>query len=247
MLLLTSMFGFSSENLEKAVATFLGGEMLRSHEPKIAARAFTLERLCEMTGIGIVPEVMDALCQGRMGFAGATISLAAPDVTFSCRVKNLSVVDHAAGFVLFHQGLAALDQVTKVSYYKRAQLKLVAALNSSPLDSRALTLAGDINLKHMAVENDTAMAKQLGVRAEDYFTASMCIDPLSGATRRSYAELKMLQRDFPAAEELFLQALELNDMDQEALRMYGHFLRNSLHDDVEADAIYKRLDACDKL
>lgn len=241
---LRSSFLMEEQDLESAVLTFLSGDMVRSHQTRFSARAFVLERLCEMTGIVVVPEVLEGLRAGRMGFEGAVICLAAPDVSFTCRVKHLNVADHAAGFILYQQGLCALDVPTKISYFNRAHRLLVAALNSSPFDARGLTLAGDINLRQMVLETDVMVAKMLGQRAKDYFIASIQADPLNIASRRSFAELKAIMLDFHGAEELFLQALELCDTDETTLLKYADFLKNSLHDDVEAEKMYERHRVC---
>jgi hypothetical protein len=243
-LCLRSNFGFSESDLALAIATFLTGDTASSNHCRFSARAFVLERLCEMTGLEIEPQVMEGLRAGRMGFKETIISLAAPDIEFKSRVKHLNIADHATGFILYQQGLNALDAATKISYFNRAHRKLVAALNSSPFDARGLTLAGDINLRQMVLESDPVVVKLLGQLAKDYFVASILADPLNIASRRSYAELKAINLDFRGAEELYLQALELCDTDQMTLLKYADFLQNSLKDINEAKKIYDRYQIC---
>jgi hypothetical protein len=243
-LCLQSNFSFSESDSTQAIATFLSGDMVRASQSRFSARAFVLERLCEMTGLKIEPKVMKGLRAGRMGFQETFISLTPPDVEFIPRVKNLNIADHAAGFILYHQGLIAVDVATKINYFDRAHRKLVDALNSSPFDARGLTLAGDINLRQMVLESDSFVVKQLGQLANDYFVAAILADPLNIASRHSYAELKAINLDFRGAEELFLQALELCDTDQTTLLKYADFLQNSLKDVNEAKKIYDRYQVC---
>ncbi len=235
-----SSFGFSESDLQLAMDTFLMGDMIRSNQPRCVARAFVLEMLCDMTGIKIFPGVMEGLRAGRMAFEGAVILLSAPDVSFTSRIKNLNLVDHAAGFILYQQGLRALDVKTKLDYFTRAHENLVKALKSSPFDTKGLALAGDINLRQMVLVENKIEAKQLGQRANDYFRAAISLDPLNLASRRSFAELKALNMDFYGAEELFLQILEIDDTNQVTLLKYAEFLKMR-KDEVEAEKIFQRL------
>ena len=243
-LFLKSNFGVSESDQSLAIATFLCGDMVRSNQARFSARAFVLERLCEMTGLKIEADVLEGLRTGRLGFDESSILLSAPDVEFVSRVKQLNIADHAAGFILYQQGLGARDVRTKINYFKRAHRKLIDALNSSPFDARGLTLAGDINLSQMVLESDPFIVKQLGQLAKDYFVASILADPLNIASRRSYAQLKAINLDFRGAEELFLQALELCDTDQITLLKYADFLQNYLKDECEAKKIYNIYQVC---
>ncbi len=180
---LRASFDLSGAHLEAAVATFLEGHVHHPPPQRVAARALVLEQLCEMVGVAIAPEVLEGL---RQGCAGSALCLAAPDVALVCRVKHLSVVDRAAGFVLFRQGLAAREAPTRAGYLRRAQQRLVAALDSAPFDARALALAGDINLQHLQLETDPAAARQRAQRAQVglccscFFCARTSLSSLAG-------------------------------------------------------------------
>ncbi len=232
-------FGFNERDLDHCVTTFLTQEMLRSNQGKCTARAFVLDLVCEMTGVTIFPAIMEGLRSGRLCFEGAIIRLTAPDVSFTTRIKRLNVVDHAAGFILYQQGLKALDIATKLSYFTRAHENLVKALKSSPFDTKGLALAGDINLHHMKLVESEIEKKQLSQRANDYFKAAISLDPLNLASRRSFAELKFLNNDVEGAEGLFLEILEIDDRDPLTLERYASFLK-SQKNEVEAEKLFER-------
>ena len=242
---LQSMFCFSPENAHRAASTFLNSTVTVAAGQAITARGFVLERICEMTAISIVPEVMSALKHGRVGYKGRTISLALVDVKFGSRVKNLDAVEHAKGFILYQQGLGANDIPTKMSYFSRAHAALVDMLSSPLASIRSLALGGDICLRHLVAASNqlsegAEVASHLSQQAVYYFESAVAADPHNISAMSSLAELRALLGQTEAARSMFLKALKESERDETTLLKYAHFLKECVHQEVEANAIMER-------
>jgi tetratricopeptide (TPR) repeat protein len=234
-------FKFTASDAKRAIACYLHEQLVLASENIVPARAFVLDRICEIVGLSFETAALSGFRSGVVDFGDTMLFLRSPDIRFGTRTKRIAVMNHASSFVMYHHGLSISNLQTKISYFKRA-LAILA-----PFDAWGFSLGGNVCAKYSSAmiregkDELQVEALELRQKAIYYYERAISLDPLNVLSMASLAELFTKQGDLKSAEDLYLQALEIDDMCEETLIKYAAFLATEARAPVDGDRVLQRL------
>ncbi len=208
-----------------------------------------LSLVAKSLAITIVPRVLDAIRSNVRQFDERLQTITYMDIVVGSRVKHLPLIERCSAFTLSQQGFSAQTvSNAKTDYLERAHQAIARALHSCPNDPPLLLLEGEILAREVAILRSELKAGGASSLSVIQAVHSRCITAFERAVENDSSNttammrLAMVYSDFgnhQRAEELFVNALEVNPCDLDALKRYGDFL-SGVGKAKEAEPFYLR-------
>jgi tetratricopeptide (TPR) repeat protein len=227
----------SSEDTRSMLRSSMGDVLTDVAKKKAPMTGFylILQRLISMLGLTFTDKVLEDLRENSYLFGAGTPCFDNSDLLqLGERVKHLSVVSLARGFVLVFKGHKAAflkDYVSCLRYYEMALVAYEAALDSTPNDSSLLRSYAKVywEIERAVLARDNLQRRKLKdspylTRADLFYRLSLSANNNAYAFAQ-YAVFLEYVREFDKAEQHYLQALTIDPNDIYCLRKYSVFLQ----------------------
>ncbi len=210
--------------------------------------SYVLSLAAHYLAVTIAPRVLEAIRSGVRQFDDRLQSITYMDISLQTRVKHLPLIERCSAFTLSQQGFSAQTvAAAKADYLERAHLAITRALHSCPNDGPLLLLEGEILAREVGILRSQLKAGEASLSVIQA-VHSRCIKAFERAVENDSTNTTAMMRlasvysDFgnnARAEELFVNALEVNPCDLDSLKRYGDFL-SGLGKPKEAEPFYLR-------
>ena len=211
--------------------------------------SYVLSLCSNYLAVRIAPRVLEAIRSGVRQFDDRLQSITFMDISLQTRVKHLPLIERCSAFTLSQQGFSAQTVANaKADYLERAHLAITRALHSCPNDARLLLLEGEILAREVGILRSQLKTGESASLSVIQAVHSRCIKAFERAVENDSTNTTAMMRlasiysDFGnnvRAEELFVNALEVNPCDLDSLKRYGDFL-SALGKPKEAEPFYLR-------